>query len=426
MVTYAGARPDELGGTSRRGSDRAAAVSAAQFIGAVAALTALGLARILVAAGSLDRVWAEDGQVFLSGALRMGFPRAVGASYDRYLLVLPRLLSQGVAVLPIRLAGSAFSVIATSSVALLAVFVYAASSRLVASRSVRCGLALAMVLLPVARVEVVGDLANLQWALLLATFWALVMVDDRPALRRSGIALAALSALSCPIALVYVPLAAGQLARSRNRRERRIPLSFLAGCAVQVVVLVSAASQRTMTHGLHDPFQVASHYLGWVGAASIVWPDALVPQAGTALLGGLLLVAVLAGVATQRSRARRGLALLALGYSVATFAAPVFLSGTTTRYAYAPALLLLSAIAVLLPERRALPTVAVAVLVGLWMVSFPAASYRVSGPTWSESVRHAAATCSAAKTSVRIPVSPNSGRKPWGYAEIPCSRLPTG
>ena len=121
--------------------------------------------RLAVVGGSLNRVWAEDGTIFVTGALRDGFPRVLGATYQGYLLLAPRLLAEVVAIFPVRTAGTVIAVLVAGCVALLAAFVIAASAARVPSPALRGLLGLAVVLLPVGRVEVVGALANLQWPL---------------------------------------------------------------------------------------------------------------------------------------------------------------------------------------------------------------------------------------------------------------------
>ena len=400
--------------------------SLVRFSAGVVGLASLSLVRLALAGGSLNRVWAEDGTVFLSGALRHGFLGSIGTSYRGYQLLAPRLLTGLVVLFPIQTAGTVIAVLTAICVALLATFVFVASSALVPSRLARGAIALALVMLPVARVEVVGNLANLQWPLLFAAFWAVMLVDAPPALRRSGIVVAGLAALTCPISLVYVPIAGFKLAHARTRADRQIPVVLLAGCLAQFVVMVVAASQRTFGHPLHSPLQIIWQYFRWTLPGSIAWPDRLTPSTGTIVFSALILVTLVAlGLSHARAAIRRyDKALLAIGCSVATFAAPVYLSGTTTRYVYVPALFVISAVAMLLPDRGVTPLAVVAILLGVWTLSLPATSYRVSGPTWTQSVRAAAGDCRSTHPTVAVPVAPVTDGQPWGYARIPCTRIP--
>ena len=157
---------------------------------------------------------------------------------------------------------------------------------------------------------------------------------------------------------------------------------------------------------------------------AVVWPDALVPSAASVTFGAVVLVTLAAcAIGGSRWSTGHGTALLALVYSGVTFAAPVYSSGTTTRYAYVPALLLLSALAMLVPRHGIVPRAVTATLAAAWLLSLPAAGYRVSGPTWAASVHRAGVACGPGRAAVRVPVAPFVRGAPWGEAVIPCSAV---
>jgi hypothetical protein len=411
-------------GTQR---DSSPAVRLALLVGSWGALTALGLARLLVAAGSIDMLYGEDGSVFLPGQLRHGLVASLATPYQGYLHTTPRFAAALVAALPLADAPVATAVLAAAITAALAVFVYRAAGAWIRSAEARALLAVAMVLLPVARAEVVGNLANLQWPLLFACFWALVGGDEG-AIGWSGWVVVALAALSSPVALLYAPLALVLLAGRRRSGRARTPGVFLAAGAVQLVVVLTSGGSRTIVGGgVHDPITLALRYGERVVGGLLAWPG----NGRPALPGLFGLVLVGLGVALVLRRreptdpALRRAALL-IGYSVALYCAPALVTGTPSRYAYVPTLLVLSAILVTFPCSRRALAVAAAVLLVCWCTSFAASPYRVHGPSWSQAISRARSECSdpAHPVTVRVPVGPDQADGgPWQRPRFECRDL---
>jgi hypothetical protein len=151
-------------------------------------------------------------------------------------------------------------------------------------------------------------------------------------------------------------------------------------------------------------------------------------------------VGVLAAVVAVR---RLGLgrchtALAAMALSVPLFAVPVFLRGTFgmrladgsynaagARYAVVPALLLVSAAAVLCGQDRwrwmPLAFAGWVLVVGLSSLG-PAEHWRPRGPSWADGLREAQAACrETAQSQGAIPIAPEG----W-YAPLPCTRIAGG
>ena len=115
-------------------------------------------------------IWAEDRTVFLVQALAA--PWHLFASYAGYLQLLPRIIGQLVAFLPLPDAAAAFAISGAVIASAVALFVFHASAGHIHSGWLRGLLAAAVLLLPVAPLEIADSGVNTPWYLLFALFWA--------------------------------------------------------------------------------------------------------------------------------------------------------------------------------------------------------------------------------------------------------------
>ncbi|MGA8461557.1 MAG: hypothetical protein WB800_39610, partial [Streptosporangiaceae bacterium] len=167
-------------------------------VGAVAMLARLG------GRPAWESVWAEDPGIYLPAAL--AHPWHLLQSYGGYLQLVPRVIGQIAALLPVRHASVAFAVGGALVASGVGVFVYYASDGIVSSRWLRVMLGLSVVLLPVAQLEIADNGVNTIWYLLVGLFWAALW---RPR-TRAGAAVAAVlafaAAASTSLGLVFAPL----------------------------------------------------------------------------------------------------------------------------------------------------------------------------------------------------------------------------
>src|SRR5680860_161342 len=99
---------------------------------------------------ALNSLWAEDGPVFLGGALSHGFFTAVTMPYAEYLVVMPRLLGEIGAIVPLRDAVVAMNLGAALVVALSGLAVWFAGAGHIRSAYLRAVLVALTILPPVA------------------------------------------------------------------------------------------------------------------------------------------------------------------------------------------------------------------------------------------------------------------------------------
>ena len=279
----------------------------------------------------LTTIWAEDRTVFLVGALAS--PRHLFASYAGYLQLLPRIIAQFVSFLPLPDAAAAFAISGAVIAAAVALFVFHASAGHIHSGWLRGLLAAAVLLLPVAPLEIADSGVNTPWYLLFALFWAALW---RPR-TRGGMALAALIAFlagaSTPLALALAPLLIVRIAALRRVREHAVTAGLTAGLLLQVPVIYAAHNSRLDKHAgpggvigfvAHDVVLPAlGWHLDW-------WLQAAAGRNGATLLVGCVLAAVFGAIAVTQPARVRLVAAAALGCGFLLAAAAATLSQWVT------------------------------------------------------------------------------------------------
>jgi hypothetical protein len=423
-------RPDQP--AERGGRVRVLAIGGALLVGG----TALSLLR-QPGPGALDTVWAEDGTIFLADALRYSTAEALGTSYAGYYHLVPRLLAEVATLVPLSWAAAALAVSAALVTTLLAVAVYAASRAYLPSRLLRVLVAAPVVVLPLGQEELANSIANLHWPALYAVFWMLLWDPPGRWPRAAAGLVAFLTAASDLLALVFVPLALARVVAVRGWRGRLVPCALAAGLVLQVLAKVLAESPRALSPN-PDPVWAGAAYALRVVPLAVVgerWlgADVSARPAYLALVALAWLVVGAAGVLALRrvTRPARLLAALAAVHSVVLYVLSTMLSGLVVpRYAAAPALLLLVALAALVVPRAdrprtgrsaaTVPATALAVLVAVvCVVNFRVPNPRAEGPGWTETVREGGRACAAsAAAETDLPVTPAEWR-----ARVPCPLL---
>jgi hypothetical protein len=272
----------------------------------VVALGALVMLARIGGRPAWDSVWAEDTGVYLPQAL--AHPWHLLQSYAGYLQLVPRLIGQIAALVPIRHASAVFAAGGALIASACGLFAYHASSGHVSSRWLRALLGLSVVLLPVAQLEIADNGVNSIWYLLYALFWAALW---RPRSRTGAAVSAAVAfaaAASSSLALLYAPLfAARAMVLPRRLREHAATAGWAAGCLLQVLVIVASHLSRL---ALHNPLNAVLYYLHEVLLPAFGWHLSwhlrhLVGRNGaTVLAAGLIVIVLAAVVATQERRCR--------------------------------------------------------------------------------------------------------------------------
>jgi hypothetical protein len=387
---------------------------------------------------AVDTIWAEDGTKWLTEAWLEGPIGAFAEPYAGYYHGLPRLLGGAISLVPLRWSAATLAVVSAAIVAALAAFVYGQSEEVIETRWARGLLALLVVVPPPGAWETTANITNLQWNLLYPCFWALAVAPRSRGWTVAATLVVAVTALSAPVSIVFVPLAVWAWLRWPGGRGRVVGGVFLLGTAVQVVISLSQGAPEGHETHLVD---LAPLYAVRVGAGLLLGEPALVrlwPGLGwgLALIGGAVAALLALGAVAERDR-RIPLVIAAAG-SFVSFAVPVYLRGTSlitpgqdlvlngSKWVLGP-MLLLATVLVGLADRPPGPgwmRVPVRVLIAgslafAAVTSYSATTSRSEGPRWSGTIETATGECHrTGAAAVDVPVTPK------GFsATIPCERL---
>ncbi len=197
------------------------------------------------------RFFAEDGLVFFQEQVTVG-SKAILHPYAGYLDIVPRLLAQLDSLLPVRdipffyalesilIAGSCCSV-----------FVFDNFQAVLPSGLLR-GLLCLLTAAAFPEEEIVANLTNLQWFLVLAAVPLTILpVFSRSMFRRALLLLLALViSLSAPLTIVLIPLLLWRT--FRTRRLESFDIGLLAGTAIEwIVIALHSASGPVPLHSFH-------------------------------------------------------------------------------------------------------------------------------------------------------------------------------
>ncbi|HEV2370570.1 MAG TPA: hypothetical protein VGS19_00245 [Streptosporangiaceae bacterium] len=367
---------------------------------------ALGVAVMLVRIGNRpvwDSVYGEDPRIYLPQAL--AHPWHLLQSYAGYLQLVPRVIGQVAALVPVRDASVVFAVGGALVASGCGLFAYHASAGQVSSRWLRALVGLSVVLLPVAPLEIADNGVNSMWYLLAALFWAALW---RPR-SRAGAAIAAVvtfaAAASSSLSLLFAPLFVARAAAvPRRPREHAATAGWALGCLLEVVTIATSHVSRVRPHHLVNAVLFYAHdvllpALGW----HISWDlrRAIGLTGATMIMGGFIAVVLAIAVLTQPGRCRVFI-LTAVATSLVSTAATSALAWNGlglretlgveygARYSTLPILLLDAALVVAAdtyvrrwwPHPKAIAAVValVAVLGAGWATDFRYPVRRFSGP----------------------------------------------
>ena len=215
-------------------------------------------------------IFGDDYFWFLAQAIQ--HPWHWGA-YGGYVQVLPRFIAQVVSYLPLADAALAFALAGAVVAASGALVIFHASAGHIESVQLRALLAVALVLLPIAPMELIGSGVETPWYLLPVLFWAMLW---RPRTRPAMTAAAAVGFLAMAsniLAVLLAPLLVARLYALRRPREHAVTAGWLAGFLVQAAVVLRVAlyGQSRLDHSLTPPGQVLAFYGHAVLAPSLGW-----------------------------------------------------------------------------------------------------------------------------------------------------------
>ncbi|MFD0819106.1 hypothetical protein ACFQ0D_12515, partial [Micromonospora zhanjiangensis] len=376
---------------------------------AVGGGTVLSLLR-QAGAGALDTLWAEDGRVFLADAAARSTLDALATPYGGYFNTVPRLLAEVMVWFPADRAAAVAAVEAAVVTSVLALVVFTACRSHLTEVPLRLLVSVPMVVVPVGMAEVPNSISYLHWPLLYTSLWMFVWVPASRTGRLVATAVVVLTVLSDLLALVFVPLAVARWYVRRDRHSALLAGVLVVGLGLQFGTMALGVNQRGPAFAPPRPDPV------WALLEFVLRP---VPQAvlgerlvsgridagylPVAMLGWLVVAAVVVVALRRLSRPDWPLAAVLAGGALALYVESLIGGGQSiVRYAVAPALMTLAALAALVrPARDDRPgrwkSVPMYALVGLLTVvcavNLRTHNARADGPPWHTTLAEARAVC---------------------------------
>jgi hypothetical protein len=219
---------------------------------------------------SWDSVYAEDQGVFLVDALAR--PWHLFVPYGGYEQLMPRFIGQLVSSLPLMDAAVAYALAGAGIAALCALFIYHAMAGWIRSAWLRALVGVALILLPLAPIEIADCAVGSPWYVLAALFFALLW-RPKSWVGMTAAALIAFAAASSEIlVLFYAPLVLLRLIALPRWREQAVTAGWVAGLLVQVPVVLLSYAQHTQRVGaLAKPIRSLAFYFHNVALRAFGW-----------------------------------------------------------------------------------------------------------------------------------------------------------
>lgn len=422
---------DELEQQSSEGAGRR------EGVWVVAVIFATALLLLARAPFAVSKFWAEDGTVFFQGARQEGAFGAFGVDWAGYYHLVPRIAGAFSSSVPIDLAPLANWLIIAVVVAWCAATLFVASKTWIASMPARLVLTAGIVLLPVVRVESIGNVANLHFIML---FPALLVMICRPQSRSewvNGSLFVLVSTLSTLETAVFFPFAAYRVWTRKPRGLDPITIVWALGSAVHFGVVFVAGPERAISTSTSLPSIVFNY------GKRVVFDNFSPVYRLSGVIGTVLVVAlsfvIVRAVMVSWSKHREIAFLLVAVPAVGALLWVVLgerLGGTTPRYAVFPAMCLTWSLFVATEtlarrfdadhrsRRWGAVTLVPALVLVAWLPHWAPPAYRGDGPTWRETLSAAEDQCRAEGGEfVTVQVPPSTADQDLWPVQLECADL---
>lgn len=276
-----------------------------------------------------DSVYAEDQGVYLVDAL--AHPWHLLVPYGGYEEFVPRLIGQLVSYLPLVDVAVAYALAGAGIAALCALFIYHAMDGWIRSPWLRALVGAALILLPLAPIEIADSAVGCPWYVLAALFFGLLWRPKSWAGMTAAALVAFAAASSEILAIIYAPLVLLRVVALPRWREQAVTVGWLAGLLVQAPVVLESYAQHTQrVTSLAGPVPALGFYVHNVALRAFGWRVSLrlveiVGLNGATVIVCTVLVAVFGWALVTGSRQVRVFVAVALimGFVQTVFAATV-------------------------------------------------------------------------------------------------------
>jgi hypothetical protein len=323
--------------------------------------------------GALNSIWIEDAGNFLQDALHNSVLTTLTTQMNGYYDVVPRAITAVAVAFPVAWAPGIMSAAAAAEYALFGLIVYIASGPYLRNPWLRLLVAAPACVVPLGYTQVNNDLATVQFVALYGLFWLLLW---RPVTRAGQVCAPIImlgATLTSILPVLFAPLVAARLIADRSKTAIAVAVCWAAGLVAQWTVQVRGLSNRK--GGLFtSPLWILGNYVTRAVPRAIFGEKALGgpgtnyrgspvplsipdPAVHAALIWGAcaIVVAVVVIALARLTAPHWPLAITALLFSVVLFVGEIVDNYPVVhpRYVIAPALLLYTAIVVMLRPRGA-------------------------------------------------------------------------
>jgi hypothetical protein len=300
------------------GSGGRRALYVAIQVGAVCVGTVVLLLR-LAGVPAWDSVYAEDQGVYLFDAL--AHPWHLIVPYGGYEEFVPRLIGQLVSYLPLVDVAVPFALAGAGIAALCALFIYHAMDGWIQSRWLRALVGAALILLPLAPIEIADCTVGSPWYVLTALFFGLLWRPASWAGMTAAALIAFVAASSEILVLIYAPLVLLRVIALPRWREQAVTAGWVAGMLVQVPVVLESYAQHTQrVNKLAGPVRTLGFYFHNVALRAFGWRVSLRLVEFAGFNGATVIVCVILAAVF-------GWALVTGGRQVRVFVAAALITG---------------------------------------------------------------------------------------------------
>jgi hypothetical protein len=271
-----------------------------------------------------DSLYFDDFGTFYTRALND--PWQLFTPAHGYVQVIPHVAAQLAPYVPLNQVPVVFAVFGTLTASACALYVFHASAGHIRSVWLRAVLGMAVVLLPIAPLEIADNTLGTPWYMILALFWAVLWRPRTGAGMAVTAILAFAAAASTSVGLLYAPLLAMRLYVLRRPRDHAVTAGWLAGCLAQIPAIVwtydgghSPLNKPSLT-GRSPSFYAHDDVLPSLGWHLSWWLQSFAGRNGaTVIVAVALAVAFAAILITQPQNRLFVVTALAFGFGVTMF-----------------------------------------------------------------------------------------------------------
>lgn len=389
---------------------------------------------------AIDKIYAEDGSIYLQQAIDLPFPNDFFVPYAGYTDIIARLLGNIVSLFPLQFMTRIIFVIVSLVLTLICYLVFFSSDEVIHSKILRIVAALGLILLPIGSFESFGNITNLHFYLMSGCVFLLLGTKLPKDRFHIGDLFIILSCLSTPLMVYYIPILLIHIFVLRfNKIHIKFSsyhISLLVGTALQFLYVLALAFGDRSSNSNHSLSKTIYLFFDRVIGSSLIpfWGYVSGDDLYSALWN-LLVRGMIAGVGfsvffyvvvvNYRNQSHRqvlplSLLLAAVFYwlTIGYFFAP------EPRYAIFAGYLMLVAMILTLEysstqTKKDWPTkLLISIIILTWIGSFTPSSYRTTGPTIAEQIANSVKVCKSESTHFHLTLIPINGK--WEL-ELDCS-----